>query len=321
MSTARGRWAILAAALLKKTEEPTTPDPALSVRRFASFGLFLVHPAASPAHLAENAALAWQNYTLATSCPPPPPAPCTSQQPTPMPPTPLPTTLPDLTVALLQSKPSAQELMGFNNTGNICVWVAEEVLSYYVLHHRIRFQDKVVCEVGSGMTALAGLIVAQCTHAKEVYLNDGNPGSVQNINTCISANQAKFSTTVHVHPAFVLQWNRHDPLEELHEKMDTIICADCLFFQDVHQDLIHVLARMLKEEGEIIMFAPTRGDSLDNFVKLAAEHFDVEKQERYDEYIWQRRQQELATNTDFDVNLHYPLLLVLRKHSNTTQGS
>ena len=40
--------------------------------------------------------------------------------------------------------------MGFNNTGNVCVWPSEELLTHVVLAHDPAFySDKVVLELGT----------------------------------------------------------------------------------------------------------------------------------------------------------------------------
>ncbi|GES96637.1 calmodulin-lysine N-methyltransferase isoform X2 [Rhizophagus clarus] len=72
----------------------------------------------------------------------------------------------------------ASEYSGFLNTGNICVWPAEEVLGYYCMKNEKLFRDKNVCELGGGMCALAGLIVATKCHPQSVALTDGNPNCV-----------------------------------------------------------------------------------------------------------------------------------------------
>jgi calmodulin-lysine N-methyltransferase len=58
-----------------------------------------------------------------------------------------------------------QDMLGFNNTGNVCVWPAEEVLAVWCLERPGLFHGKRVLELGGGMASLAGLAVAQCSEA------------------------------------------------------------------------------------------------------------------------------------------------------------
>ena len=82
-----------------------------------------------------------------------------------------------------------QDLTGFNNTGNICVWPSEEVLSGYCLENPHLFKDKNVLELGAGMTGLAGLIVAQTCSPKHVLITDGNENSIENLDIVVNENK------------------------------------------------------------------------------------------------------------------------------------
>ena len=83
---------------------------------------------------------------------------------------------------------TANELIGFNNTGNICVWPSEECLAYYLLKNRQLCRNRRVLELGGGMSCLAGMMVAKYCDPKEIALTDGNVTSVSNVRRIIARN-------------------------------------------------------------------------------------------------------------------------------------
>ena len=82
-----------------------------------------------------------------------------------------------------------QDLTGFNNTGNICVWPSEEVLGGYCLENSHLFHDKNVLELGAGMTGLAGLMISQTCHPVHVEITDGNQNSLENLKIVLEENR------------------------------------------------------------------------------------------------------------------------------------
>lgn len=81
-----------------------------------------------------------------------------------------------------------EELMGFNNTGNVRIWPSEEILAYYVLSNLELFRDKTVLELGGGMSCLAGVMAALYGLCNNVHLTDGNPNSVYNVERILEKN-------------------------------------------------------------------------------------------------------------------------------------
>ena len=51
------------------------------------------------------------------------------------------------------------------------------------------------------------------------------------------------------------------------KKFDTVLAADCLFFEAFHDDLIHVLEHSLKSQGMCFMLQPPRGQSMNRFIR------------------------------------------------------
>lgn len=169
---ATGRWAILRRALLAKnaTEQADVADTAstVSVRRFASFGLFHIDAidCATVSNRFQVQQYSRKDHRI-------------------------------LVCSLLETRQSHEALLGFNNTGNVCIWPAEEVLAKYSLDHLelfryttdklrygrtcspLRARGKRVLELGSGMTAFAGILVALYGGATSVALTDGNETSVE----------------------------------------------------------------------------------------------------------------------------------------------
>lgn len=96
-----------------------------------------------------------------------------------------------------------EELMGFNNTGNVRIWPSEEVLAYYVLSNLDLFRDKIVLELGGGMSCLAGIMAALYGFCNGVHLTDGNPNSVYNVERILEKNV--FTTKV----SSSVSYNKH----------------------------------------------------------------------------------------------------------------
>lgn len=218
---------------------------------------------------------------------------------------------------VLTGAASLQNMMGFNNTGNVCIWPSEEVLAYYCLRNSDVFRDKSVCELGCGMSALAGVMLAATQLPTSVLLTDGNKASVANVQTIVSVNANRFGNTrvcselLRWEPSFLEVASAHD------SKYDWIICADCLFFDGLHLSLVKTMLKLLKPWGKVLILAPKRSGTMDTFVSIAQDVFEVQIQERYDEEVWKRHNMLVssADNDQYKPDLHFPVLLTLHiKH-------
>lgn len=212
---------------------------------------------------------------------------------------------------------SVDALLGFNNTGNVCVWPSEEVMAYHCLEHLGEFVNRSVCELGGGMTCLAGLMLACSRAPKDVWLTDGNETSVENIVGIISSleNRTRFGNTI-VSASAVL-WDEAFLSEPSPNdaKYDFVICSDCLFFDEVHSELARVILKLLKSDGTAWLFAPSRSGSLDRFCSVAGKWFDIAVHCQYSKLVWRRHQEAMADHGEsgrYSPDLHYPLMLVLR---------
>lgn len=222
------------------------------------------------------------------------------------------------TVKCLTSPASLSVMVGFNNTGNICLWPSEEVMAWYCLRNAHRLlSGRRVCELGCGMTALAGVLLARTGLPAEVLLTDGNDVSVRNVDAILSANfpSPLANTTATTVRTCVLRWDepflsQPTPYDGT---FDVIICADCVFFKELHTYLNRVLLKLVKPHGTVILFAPERGSTLRQFCELAQKDFAVQRLDTYDDVVNQRHHEALAqTEQDYDPNIHYPVLVELR---------
>ncbi|KAG8240322.1 hypothetical protein J437_LFUL000797 [Ladona fulva] len=277
---ARRRWKLLARVLQKRDCDWIIKD--VSVRRFSHFGLIV--PCPLPELDLQYGESLWFAYSTVANG------------------------KFSVNIKHISKKISANDLMGFNNTGNICVWPSEEVLAYYCLSNLNMFSGKSVIELGGGMTSLAGVMIAKYTTALRVFLTDGNVLSVNNVQHIINHNNFGSSIVT----CAVLEWGVRMSYENAQNKYDIVLCADCLFFDDVRKDLVDTIWAVLNENGVGLVMAPKRGDTLEKFLEEAKKKFHCTLDHYYNEQVWNRHL-ELKNNCEYDEDIHYPLLLQLRK--------
>lgn len=219
----------------------------------------------------------------------------------------------DVVVKYVSEETSLKTLTGFNNTGNVCVWPSEEVMAYYCLKHLEMFCGSNICELGGGMTSLSGLVLASTHLPSKVLLTDGNQKSVDNVKEIISANHSSVGVDV---SAEVILWDQSFLAKpSVHDSsFDYILCADCLFFTEVHSELVQVIFKLLNCGGEALIFAPRRSGTLEQFCSIASEYFDLQTATRYDDIVWLKHEEALhKVGGHYKVDLHYPIMVLLKK--------
>ncbi len=73
-------------------------------------------------------------------------------------------------------------------------------------------------------------------------------------------------------------------------------------------------------DGICLIFAPNRQNSLHKFVDMVNMHFECMIVHDYDMEVWEQHLNEIENNSDYDEDIHYPMLLKLKKKKSTTKN-
>lgn len=267
---AKARWKMVAKFLRPNTFEQGDDLKAVSVRRHSSFNLLpVLKSEAAASDCSEEASYEWVHYNLELLCPGK--GSCAVRQ-------------------RIAGKVTLKDMResfstGVDNTGNVCLWPAEEVMAHYILSRASEFEGKNICELGAGV-GLCGLAMARSLKANSLLLTDGNVQVVDTLEKALQHNTTLDDEGLATKEAAtrLLVWDRTLTSLEVPRAgtFDYVVAADCLFFKDFHVDLVHTIKTLLSASGTCLLFAPLRGTTLDVFCELAKNDFDIEREERYD---------------------------------------
>ncbi|XP_076822779.1 calmodulin-lysine N-methyltransferase-like isoform X2 [Clavelina lepadiformis] len=213
----------------------------------------------------------------------------------------------------LFSDVNLKDILSFNNTGNVCIWPAEEVLAYYCILHIDKFHFKSVIELGGGSSSLAGICIAlNAKSPKQILLTDGNKRCVESLEKTIEMN-LKNKKNINISASSLL-WDDVGTYQQHKNAFDFVICADCLFFDKYRQSLAETIHYVLKSSGKALIFAPRRGHTLAQFVDISSKIFSsVTESDHYCPAIINKHETEQLHNDSYDPEIHFPVLVELIK--------
>ena len=212
----------------------------------------------------------------------------------------------EVRLAPASTSPSLTQLVGFNNTGNVCVWPSEECLGVYCLSERSKYEGLRVLELGGGMTAVAGLLLAATGLPANVTLTDGNEVSAESLRRVVERAKSRGGSGLE---AVQLRWDDASEVEARRGSFDLILSADCIFFTS---QLASAMATLLAPGGEALVMAPGREGTFDAFQAEAREHFgEVEEVEKYSAQVW-KAHEACSGLQGYVEDIHYPRLLRCR---------
>lgn len=180
--------------------------------------------------------------------------------------------------------------------------------------NKSEFENKTICELGGGSTNLAGLLLAKNVKTSRVILSDGNKKAIASLRKIWARNydprpSEDKPTVQHI------RWDDDTTFGNVIEMCDVVLCADCLFFDQFRESLVHILFKILKSKGKAYIFAPKRGKTFNEFLIIASRLFgrdNVKVIHNYNTVVWKKHEMMLKSST-YNEDIHYPLLLTIEK--------
>ena len=103
----------------------------------------------------------------------------------------------------------------------------------------------------------------------------------------VKANSSKFGRTLVSAEVLICDKSFLKELSPYDSRFDYLLRADCLFFTEIHHELVQVILKLLKPNRKIVIFAPKKSGTLDQFCTVARKYFNIECSTQYDELAWQ----------------------------------
>lgn len=237
-------------------------------------------------------------------------------------------------------------LSGFDNTGNVEIWPSELVLAhsffcdkYYPgIFEQLRrnFQQtsiNTVCELGAGMTGLAGLVIAirkasGIFRINHVVLSDGNDRCLASLASIVDRQVSRVSGVPVTLDVKKICWasdnesvqptNELDPC--LLHSFDLILASDCFLNTTGHRGLLDLIENLLswKAGATFLAIAPLRHQTLNHFQEIAVQSkkwlvslkspYEYMSSE-FQSYLLDKMHQPFFSSVDLDKSIGHLLIL------------
>ncbi|KAL9182426.1 hypothetical protein ACHAXT_013078 [Thalassiosira profunda] len=185
------------------------------------------------------------------------------------------------------------------DTTGLGVWCASLVMAWWLASSSMvdRMKGKSVLELGAGC-GIPALTAAVHGRPASVAITDLNPETIENIRHNIGLN----GCDTEVVTAASIDWGDESTYPP--EKLDFVVCSDCIYQKDIVPLLKRVAAGLLKPNGSFLYVAPDGGrDGLPEFIAaMKADGFECVREEAAPEAY---KCNPLSSGDDEDCFLHF----------------